>query len=126
MPASDYTSTISGGLKLKGGAKDAGVKKKSKKSKTSKDKASKPSTPQTDSAEPEAGDSKTDLALTTTPSSRDATPSDLQPSGSGAGSGKTEAQRRHEEIKRKRVSYTRFTYTIRPCRAARGQVRSNM
>jgi protein FAM32A len=108
MPASDYTSTISGGLKLKGGAKDAGVKKKSKKSKSSKDKAPKPSTPQADPAEPEAGDSKTDLALTTTPSSRDATPSDLlQPStSSGTSSGKTEAQRRHEEIKRKRVRQT--------------------
>jgi protein FAM32A len=110
MPASDYTSTISGGLKLKGGAKDAGVKKKSKKSKTSKDKsAPKPSSTPQDGEE--AGDSKpsdkTDLALTTTPSSRDATPSDLlQPSSSGTGtggSGKTEAQRRHEEIKRKRV-----------------------
>ena len=102
MPASDYTSTISGGLKLKGGAKDAGVKKKSKKSKSSKDKAApKPSTSRDGE---EAGDSKTtdsDLALSTT-HSRDATPSE-QPSSSGTGSGKTEAQRRHEEIKRKRV-----------------------
>jgi protein FAM32A len=108
MPASDYTSTISGGLKLKGGAKDAGVKKKSKKSKSSKDKAAaaKPSTPQEGE---EAGDSKTpntDLALSTTHSDRDATPSDQQPSSSSTGTGKTEAQRRHEEIKRKRVSYT--------------------
>lgn len=109
MPSSDYTSTISGGLKLKGGAKDAGVKKKSKKSKTSsKDKASKPSTPQEDGSA-EADDSKppnTDVTLsTTTHSDRDATPSDLQPSSSGTGSGKTEAQRRHEEIKRKRVCH---------------------
>ena len=105
MPASDYTSTISGGLKLKGGAKDAGVKKKSKKSKSSKDKAApKPSTSRDGE---EAGDSKTtdsDLALSTT-HSRDATPSE-QPSSSGTGSGKTEAQRRHEEIKRKRVCQT--------------------
>lgn len=105
MPASDYTSTISGGLKLKGGAKDAGVKKKSKKSKSSsKDKAApKPSIPQDGG---EVGDSKApnnDLALSTT-HSRDATPSEQQPSSSGTG--KTEAQRRHEEIKRKRVSYT--------------------
>jgi protein FAM32A len=119
MPASDYTSTISGGLKLKGGAKDAGVKKKSK---GSKDKASKPSTTQDDSTEAQAqvGDSKTDLALTTTPSSRDATPSDLlQPSSSGTGtggSGKTEAQRRHEEIKRKRVCQTsQENHTHAPC-----------
>ncbi|GAB7323780.1 hypothetical protein MBLNU13_g07236t1 [Cladosporium sp. NU13] len=103
MPASDYTSTISGGLKLKGGAKDAGVKKKSKKSKSSKDKAApKPSTPQ--DGEAEAGDSKApnaDLALSTTHSDRDATSSKQQPSSSGTG--KTDAQRRHEEIKRKRL-----------------------
>ncbi|KAM0703748.1 hypothetical protein Q7P35_009687 [Cladosporium inversicolor] len=105
MPASDYTSTISGGLKLKGGAKDAGVKKKSKKSKSSssKDKAPKPSTLQ-EGEEAEGSDSKTpnaDLALSTTHSDRDATPSEQQPSSSGTG--KTEAQRRHEEIKRKRL-----------------------
>lgn len=121
MPASDYTSTISGGLKLKGGAKDAGVKKKSKKSKSSKDKAApKPSSTSQDGEE--AGDSKTpksDLALSTT-HSRDATPSE-QPSSSGTGSGKTEAQRRHEEIKRKRVcqaSQKQYKkppmYTMRP------------
>jgi hypothetical protein len=109
MPASDYTSTVSGGLKLKGGAKDAGVKKKSKKSKISKDKT--PKVPASQDVEAEAGDSKppeTDLALaTTTHSDRDATPSE-QPttSSSGTGTGKTEAQRRHEEIKRKRVSCT--------------------
>jgi len=112
MPASDYTSTISGGLKLKGGAKDAGVKKKSKKSKTSaskeKDKAPKPSTPQEDASADANNPPNTDLALSTTHSERDATPSDLQPSSSGTGSGKTEAQRRHEEIKRKRVSYTKI------------------
>jgi len=106
MPASDYTSTISGGLKLKGGAKDAGVKKKSKKSKSSsKDKAApKPSTPQDGEEAGDSKDSNTNLALSTTHSDRDATPSDQQPSSSGTG--KTEAQRRHEEIKRKRVSYT--------------------
>ena len=101
MPASDYTSTVSGGLKLKGGAKDAGVKKKSKKSKSSKEKAAPKPTSQDGQ---EAGDSKTndtDLALATTHSDRDATPSE-QPGSSGTG--KTEAQRRHEEIKRKRVS----------------------
>jgi protein FAM32A len=111
MPASDYTSTISGGLKLKGGAKDAGVKKKSKKSKSSsKDKAAaaaKPSTPQEDASADDSKPPNSDLALSTTHSHRDATPSDLQPSSSGTGSGKTEAQRRHEEIKRKRVSYTK-------------------
>ena len=106
MPASDYTSTISGGLKLKGGAKDAGVKKKSKKSKSSsskdKDKAQKPSTPQAaEGEEEEAGDSKTSDPTALALPDRDATPNEQQPS---TGTGKTEAQRRHEEIKRKRVS----------------------
>lgn len=105
MPASDYTSTVSGGLKLKGGAKDAGVKKKSKKSKTPKDKPAKP-TAQEGEATSESKDKDTTLALSTTPSDRDATPSDLQSTNSGTGTGKTEAQRRHEEIKRKRVSFT--------------------
>ena len=93
MPASDYTSTISGGLKLKGGAKDAGVKKKSKKSKSSsKDKAAPEPSILQDGGE--VGDSKTpntDLALSTT-HSRDATPSEQQPSSSGTG--KTERRMR--------------------------------
>jgi protein FAM32A len=108
MPASDYTSTVSGGLKLKGGAKDAGVKKKSKKSKTSKDKTSKPqeATTAAAAAEPESTKpSDTTLALLNPPSDhdRDVTPS-ASTGGTGTGTGKTEAQRRHEEIKRKRVS----------------------
>ena len=104
MPASDYTSTVSGGLKLKGGAKDAGVKKKSKKSKSSKEKAAKST-----EIEEAAGDSKnTGTALASLsekeqPSERDLTPSEQQPSSSISDFGKTEAQRRHEEIKRKRV-----------------------
>jgi hypothetical protein len=93
---------VSGGLKLKGGAKDAGVKKKSKKSKTSKDKTSKPQEATTAAAaEPESTKpSDTTLALSNPPSDHDR---DLIPSAS-TGTGKTEAQRRHEEIKRKRVS----------------------
>jgi protein FAM32A len=100
MPSSDYASAVSGGLKLKGGAKDAGIKKKSKKSRSSKEKAPKSPAPE-EVAGPGASEDKT-LALSN-PSSdpeRDTTPS---AAGTGTGTGKTEAQRRHEEIKRKRV-----------------------
>jgi hypothetical protein len=108
MPASDYTSTVSGGLKLKGGAKDAGVKKKSKKSKSSKDKTAKPEEAAVAAREPEAAKpSDTTLALSNQPSDHDR---DVTPSAStgGTGTGKTEAQRRHEEIKRKRVSHITY------------------
>jgi protein FAM32A len=102
MPSSDYASAVSGGLKLKG-AKDAGIKKKSKKSKSSKDKA-----PEATNSEEVAGSGGSEaaapsdktLALTNTPSDPER---DTTPITAGTGTGKTEAQRRHEEIKRKRV-----------------------
>lgn len=104
MPSSDYVSTVSGGLKLKGAAKDAGVKKKRKdkdKSKAGgsgkKDKAATPvpaeedETTQLRKKEEEAGDKAVERRESPVPAT-------------AAGSGKTEAQLRHEEIKRKRVS----------------------
>lgn len=107
MPASDYTSTISGGLKLKGGAKDAGVKKKkSKKSKTLKEeeKAAKPTSSPWEGKEDSPDTKPSDTNALTLSSEREEAQA-LQPSTSTSysGAGKTEAQRRHEEIKRKRV-----------------------
>jgi hypothetical protein len=119
MPASDYTSTVSGGLKLKGGAKDSGIKKKKKSGSSSKKKsAPEPATTQDEqgekSEEPQAAAGESSTALARQPQideddeeqalenrrsrSSSAVPTNI------AGSGKTEAQRRHEEIKRKRVS----------------------
>ncbi|KAK5114086.1 hypothetical protein LTR62_002655 [Meristemomyces frigidus] len=97
MPSSDYGNAVGGGLKLKG-AKDAGVKKK-KKSKTPK-----PSDATTSMAivkKPEAGDAQNGLA-----------DEDVDVAEEGAEKardadvkqyGKTEAQRRFDEQRRKRL-----------------------
>jgi protein FAM32A len=120
MPASDYTSTVSGGLKLKGGAKDSGIKKKKKSGSSSKKKsAPEPTTTQDEqgakSEEPQAAAGESSTALARQPQideddEEQALENRRSRSGSAvptniAGSGKTEAQRRHEEIKRKRVSW---------------------
>ena len=102
MPSSDYGNAVGGGLKLKGGAKDAGVKKHKKK-KTAK------VLPEVD----ENGEKTQDLAVV----AKDGTEEDgIEPPAVDEGKvarelaaevrelGKTEAQRRHEERKRKRVS----------------------
>jgi len=105
MPSSDYTTT-GGGLKLKG-AKNAGIDKKRKKK-------SKPAT-----------DSTTTVSTTTTTTGasdsrnepKDAMHSALAEEDADLGSGqggkeaefrvqKTEAERRHEELRRKRVLTT--------------------
>lgn len=105
MPSNDYSSTISGGLKLKGGAKDAGVKKKKKSSsKTKPSKAEKEAsgTPDPSRAEQEEerdGTGRESKSVEPAEISRDS----RSITAGGAGSGKTEAQLRHEEIKRKRV-----------------------
>ena len=95
MPSSDYGNAVGGGLKLKG-AKNAGIKKKTKKSQTSK---------------------SSDTAITTIDKEQ---PENVQKAlaeeddGGEEGAltkeedvkqyGKTEAQRRFEERRRKRVS----------------------
>jgi hypothetical protein len=125
MPASDYTSTVSGGLKLKGGAKDSGIKKKKKSSSSKKKSAPETTTTTREEEKGErsgeiqpsaAGDSSTALALSSTSRQAQIDEDDEEQalerrsrSNSAApsnvtGTGKTEAQRRHEEIKRKRVS----------------------
>lgn len=95
MPASEYKNTISGGLKLKG-AKDAGVKKSSKKKKA---KQAKPTEVTPAVKEPEAAGEDGETAL------QQALANEDELEGLEARSdGKTEAQRRHEEMRRKRVS----------------------
>jgi protein FAM32A len=97
MPSSDYTSA-GGGLKLKG-AKPTGVEKKRKKKSSSKSTAvttaasSKDATP--------AKDDTADPATTTDLEQREKNKEEsLIPDD-----GKTEYERRHEETRRKRVSY---------------------
>ena len=99
MPSSDYTNAVGGGLKLKG-VKDAGVKKHKKKKAKADAVESKPvegeqdeqSAIQTALAE-EEGDGNTVLT---------------QAEADVKEFGKTEAQRRHEERRRKRVSLPFF------------------
>ncbi|RMZ14752.1 hypothetical protein D0860_01969 [Hortaea werneckii] len=112
MPSADYGNAVGGGLKLKG-AKDAGVKKKKKerKSKTAdagdSDKAQQ-SALQKALADEDKGDDETggtqvagtrekDGALETTDHS------DHKGSGDHKDYGKTEAQKRQEELRRKRI-----------------------
>lgn len=108
MPSSDYTTT-GGGLKLKG-AKDASIDKKRKKKKATPSSA----TPHPDKAAPL--DTNKDVALRKAlededgdaPESRSGGAKSTQVGGTSTGDvlghGKTEAERRHEERRRKRVS----------------------
>ena len=100
MPSSDYGNAVGGGLKLKGGAKDAGVKKhKRKKAKVlpevseggEKQAAQELAGVANDGIDEESGEVVDDgkVARKLAAEEREL--------------GKTEAQRRHEERKRKRV-----------------------
>lgn len=103
MPSSDYTNAVGGGLKLKG-AKDAGVKKHKKKKPKTESSISKqaeekeqegdtPTTLQKALAEEEGADVPEPDSATKAIKDRD------------TGVGKTEAQRKHEEMRRKRVCH---------------------
>ena len=119
MPASDYTSTVSGGLKLKGGAKDSGIKKKKKSSSSKKKSAPETTTATKNEGEAPGSEERKPAAESSTALARQASVDEddeeqalvgRRSRSSSAvptnitGTGKTEAQRRHEEIKRKRVS----------------------
>ena len=86
MAGDEYSSAIGGGLKLKG-AKPSGVKKKKKAKK--------------DKSEDEAKKSALQKALED--EDADIRAEDIE-NEEGNGDGKTETERRHEEMKRKRVS----------------------
>jgi protein FAM32A len=90
MGSDDYSSAIGGGLKLKG-AKPAGINKKKKKNK-SKDKVTEGASESKKSALQKAlEDEEADVRA--------------EDSEEGSmGDGKTEAERKHEEMRRKRVS----------------------
>ncbi|KAK5714119.1 hypothetical protein LTR15_011027 [Elasticomyces elasticus] len=93
MPSSDYSSAVGGGLKLKG-AKDAGIKKKKKKSK--------PSEPATAASEAEPSEQTAlQKALADEETGLEATGKERE--AETRQFGKTEAQIRHEERRRKRL-----------------------
>lgn len=97
MPSSDYSSAIGGGLKLKGSS--SGIdKSKKKKKKSSKPNTEADSNEKTTSKDPENSQSALQKALADTDDtskSPDATEITTY--------GKTEAQRRYEERRKKRV-----------------------
>ncbi|KAK0363701.1 hypothetical protein LTR91_020798 [Friedmanniomyces endolithicus] len=91
MPSSDYTSAVGGGLKLKG-AKDAGIKKKK----------SKPAGSTSSKAEAQVSDDKAlQKALADEETSLEAT--GVEREAETKQYGKTEAQKRHDERRRKRL-----------------------
>jgi len=113
MPSDDYSSTVRGGLKLKGSssAKPSGIKKKKKKS--------------------SAGESKAAAALQKTLAADDDDATQKKKSGEGddddaeglseeqlreleqrGGDGKTASERAHEEMRRKRVCSSYFLINL--------------
>ena len=106
MGTEDYTAVTGGSLKLKG-VKGSRIEKQKKKKKRTKDAESTNTSKDTDrtsnveeSKEVEAGNSR-EAALRKALNEELANPQDEEGS---QGVGKTEAERRHEERKRKRVS----------------------
>jgi protein FAM32A len=98
MPSSDYTSAVGGGLKLKGGSGvDKKKKKKSKSTETSKPASTSTSTDITERASPNEDDAA-DIP------GRSLSPTTVERSfKEGGGRRQTEAERRHDEMRRKRL-----------------------
>ena len=101
MPSSDYTAATGGALKLKGGS---GVDKKKKKKKPKTTESTKPSE---DTSTSVAKRSPTDDDARKSPSGtpgRSMSPETAERSiREGGGRQKTEAERRHDEMRRKRL-----------------------
>ncbi|KAF2725811.1 DUF1754-domain-containing protein [Polychaeton citri CBS 116435] len=100
MPSSEYTSAVGGGLKLKG-AKDAGIKKKKKRDKSKGDDVTKSAEEPTKKELPleESKDTSLERASSVGEESSEAV---LRIDGD-QDDGKTEAERRYEERRRKRL-----------------------
>ena len=105
MPFSDYANAVGGGLKLKG-AKDAGVRKHKKKSKSDPSKATKEAEKAIKDGDGEEStqESAVQKALAEEEQEQDAAGQE-EKEFEAKSFGKTEAQRRHEERRRKRVSH---------------------
>lgn len=104
MPSSDYTNAVGGGLKLKG-AKDAGVKKPKKKKPKPDANASKAP----DAEKAQEPNDETSTALQKALADEEETADNAQEADRvvktdrDAIAGKTEAQRKHDDIRRRRV-----------------------
>jgi protein FAM32A len=108
MPSSDYTSAIGGGLKLKGSSSGIDKKKKKKKSSSKPSESNTITTTDTKADELEGGEpaeaSESQNALQKALADEEAQDTQLEKLRTETGFGKTEAQRRHEERRKKRVS----------------------
>ena len=106
MPSSDYTNAVGGGLKLKG-PKDAGVDKKKKKKKPKPDASDYKAVVPREKDEVEESAAQKALA--------EEEQEDMEATKAQAAEakefGKTEAQRRHEERRRKRVCSQAMSYS---------------
>lgn len=99
MPSSDYTSAVGGGLRLKG-AKDAGIdKKKKKKKRPATDTSRDVDTPPTESRD---GEEASERRITKRVGSEEASGNTERVSERTE---KTEAEKKHEETRRKRVGH---------------------
>ena len=101
MPSSDYATAIGGGLKLKGAGIDK--KKKKKKAKSTEEAAEFSRTTSTDVAKRPTSDGEALTSPSRTPS-RSLSPNTAERSMKEAGGRKkTEAEKRHDEMRRKRL-----------------------
>lgn len=98
MPSSDYSSAVGGGLKLKG-AKDAGVKKHKKKKPKPESSESKAAAAEKDPQ----GEGSTALQKALAEEEDEDTAAGKEVGKVDKDAGKTEAQKKHEEMRRKRV-----------------------
>ncbi|KAH7380356.1 hypothetical protein DE146DRAFT_671217 [Phaeosphaeria sp. MPI-PUGE-AT-0046c] len=98
MPSSDYTTAIGGGLKLKGAGVDK--KKKKKKPKASEGTAESSKSTSTAVAKPDDGAAKSPSRTPGRSISPDTAEQSLK---EGGGRKKTEAEKRHDETRRKRL-----------------------
>ena len=117
MPSSDYKNAIGGGLKLKG-AKDGGVDKKKKRKKPKPEESESKAIAKSerkDDVEGEQDNSALQKALAEE-EERDDVSVAKKNEDEVKEYGKTEAQRRHEERRRKRVcSYTLMRCSLEEC-----------
>lgn len=109
MPSSDYSNAVGGGLKLKGSSGGIDKKKKKKKSKPAEESEKKVEVQQPE--QPAEEDSIEQTALQKALADEEGDRRDGKASEADVKEyGKTEAQRRFEERRKKRVSAHIFTY----------------
>ena len=116
MPGDEYSAAVSGGLKLKGANPSSKVSKhKKKKPKPAQPAASETAEETTNSASAEGVKPDGEDSEAITRKSRDGSTDRIEePTSPPARAGKTEAELRHEERRRKRVGFPHFHVAPEP------------